>query len=447
MMLKPWKNNHGAVLILVTLLLFVFVGVAALAVDLGHLYMVRNELQNAADAGALAGAANLYVVDADNSVTVNPNANLIAWEAATANRATAKEPEAESNYLPVEVDTGSGGNLGDVQRGHWSFSSGFTPNPSLAAVSQDVLWNSTFAQLDANPDLINAVRVTTRREENPATSFFARIFGYEEFFLSATAVAYLGFASTINPGEVNTPLAICRETIENNNGELQCNLSRLINSSEKDDANTAGWTNFSQDTEYWAPQGCFSPSVDDILGTENNPNLVCGDGNPKPIVIGKTIGVDGGHKVPIFEAMRSCWESYQADQLQSHGKYMPMEITVVVVECGSEKIGNAKGCLKTFPPVKLEIVWITPKTFTGPDKWAQAPKQMEDWSSASTDGSLRWKEFVQHFQIKAPDGQLAYEDYYPQSIYAKPNCEELPPMGTTGGTNSGVLARIPVLVK
>jgi Flp pilus assembly protein TadG len=447
MMGKTMKSERGAVLVLVALLLFVFIGVAALAVDLGHLYMVRNELQNAADAGALAGAANLYTIDAEtNTVSVNPDANLAALQAATANRATAKHVEGGSNYLPVDVNTTAGVNLGDIQRGHWSFSSGFTENPSLEAISQEILWNSTFAELDANTALINAVRVTARRESNPASSFFARIFGYEEFFLSATAVAYLGFANTINPGEVDMPLAICRETIETN-GELQCNFSRLINSSDKSDANTGGWTNYSQNTEYWPPDvQCKNPTTNEVAGLGSQPGLVC-NGNPKPIVIGADMAVNGGAMEPVFAKLRDCWDNH----INTNG-YVPMQSTMMVVQCNS--LSNPNGCLKTYPPVKVEIIWITPKNISGniDKKYDDAPTQMQKsdgtmWSSNHSDGFERWKSFVQAFNLVNPEGNYAFNDYYEKTIYAKPNCEEVTPMGTTGGTNTGILAKIPVLVQ
>jgi len=55
------KNERGSVLaytVIATLFLFLAVGLGA---DLSHLYMVRNELQNAADAAALAGASALLL--------------------------------------------------------------------------------------------------------------------------------------------------------------------------------------------------------------------------------------------------------------------------------------------------------------------------------------------------------------------------------------------------
>lgn len=56
-MITRWlEENDGQALILVALALVVLLGAGALAVDAGHLYQTRRQMQNAADAGALAGA-------------------------------------------------------------------------------------------------------------------------------------------------------------------------------------------------------------------------------------------------------------------------------------------------------------------------------------------------------------------------------------------------------
>jgi hypothetical protein len=57
--LRRLSNERGSVLALVTLLLIVFLGLAALAIDLGLLYVARSEAQRAADAAAHAGAGYL----------------------------------------------------------------------------------------------------------------------------------------------------------------------------------------------------------------------------------------------------------------------------------------------------------------------------------------------------------------------------------------------------
>ena len=49
-------NEQGAAGVLVAVMMLVLIGVGAIAVDVGQIYAERAELQNAADAGALAGA-------------------------------------------------------------------------------------------------------------------------------------------------------------------------------------------------------------------------------------------------------------------------------------------------------------------------------------------------------------------------------------------------------
>lgn len=53
------SHQRGAVVIVMSLFLVVVIGVLALVVDLGHLYVSKTALQNAADAAALAGAGEL----------------------------------------------------------------------------------------------------------------------------------------------------------------------------------------------------------------------------------------------------------------------------------------------------------------------------------------------------------------------------------------------------
>ena len=68
------KNERGSVLaytVISVLFLFLAVGLGA---DLSHLYMVKNELQNAADAAALAGASALLLPQAERIPTAQQRA-------------------------------------------------------------------------------------------------------------------------------------------------------------------------------------------------------------------------------------------------------------------------------------------------------------------------------------------------------------------------------------
>ena len=54
------KSEQGSAVIYVALILFVMLGMGALAIDVGYNRVVRNQLQNAADAAALAACNHFY---------------------------------------------------------------------------------------------------------------------------------------------------------------------------------------------------------------------------------------------------------------------------------------------------------------------------------------------------------------------------------------------------
>ncbi len=54
-----WRDRRGAVTIYVVISMPMLLGIGALSIDLGRLMSVNTELQSAADAAAMAGAAEL----------------------------------------------------------------------------------------------------------------------------------------------------------------------------------------------------------------------------------------------------------------------------------------------------------------------------------------------------------------------------------------------------
>jgi hypothetical protein len=405
---KP-MDQSGATAVFVAIVLFLLVGFAALAVDVGHLLVGRNELQNAADAGALAGARFLYDED---GTAVNEGANQIAYDAATANK---------SEKVAVDVFW-TGGNDGDVQRGHWSFATRtFTPNASLLPVD---LWNRSTEELDADPDFINAVRVVSRREATPLAAFFARIFGHEDFRLAADAVAYIGFTGTLTPGEADQPIVICEESILNDSGLYSCNIGRMINSGQNvASSETGGWTSLNQDDPCTG-----GTNAHEVRG------LICGGGNPEPLRLGGNVATSGGEIQSAFNRLRQCWQD-------ETGGRSSWNLTLPVVECPGNNITT---CQRVVGAVNLDVVWITG---AGEDpSYSEAPREMDDWSEADNpDGQARWDSFVDWFDLKNVDGTDA--PYDNQSIYFKPTCKWHELTGLTGGENFGILAKIPVLVQ
>ncbi|MBP7242531.1 pilus assembly protein TadG-related protein [Amaricoccus sp.] len=153
-------DDRGAVAVAVALLMPVLIGIGAFAVDVSHTRLVKNRLQSAADAAALAGV------------------QLLGDQAAARTRAVA--------YAAANVPPGFGAVTAAADVDFGSFDPAervFTPS------STDV----------------NAIRVVARRDAergNAAPRFLAAIFGDEAIAVGASAVAARTITTTYGPPEL-----------------------------------------------------------------------------------------------------------------------------------------------------------------------------------------------------------------------------------------------------
>ena len=81
-------KEKGQVIVLVALMLMTLLGLTAIAIDLSHVFVQRRNMQNAADAGALAGARLVSLFSADPTMNTRyRDVYLEALRAAEANGA------------------------------------------------------------------------------------------------------------------------------------------------------------------------------------------------------------------------------------------------------------------------------------------------------------------------------------------------------------------------
>jgi hypothetical protein len=438
------NNQKGISAIIIAVCLVMLIGFIALSIDVSHLVVARNELQNAADAGALAGAAELYT---DNGQSVNTNANQIGFDAAVANF---------SEQLPVEVNW-AGGNSGDVQRGHWSFGlgslpRGFTPNDSTATVA---LWGVTTVELDENPNFINAVRARTRRQNIPIASWFARIFSLDSFEGFAEAVAYIGFAGTLKPSTLHGPIAICEQAIKQDDGSYDCNEGRFYNDAAGgQDEETAYWTSMDQGYE-------GLEQVDDVCSggtnaSEVKPMVECGAESPHPMLrLNKNMAVNNGQIDAVFNAFYNCWEPHKDDFVS---------LTLPVIDC----VNDPTTCAPLVGAVEVTIVHITqqpnykdlplnknPYEDVDGNEIIAAWEPPSSCSSEADPDKCVWYDFAAHYNLKGadvnPDAPPGLDPkiaaYQAKTVFFLPSCVDHIPQGVTGGENFGILAEIPVLVR
>jgi Flp pilus assembly protein TadG len=182
--MKPYGNRpptdcqRGSVGVMTPFLLIFMLAFAALAIDMARVLIVRNELQNAADAAALVGAGGLY--------PANPKPN---WSNGV-----------QQGVSAVTLNATEGVKLitGQAQAGYWNLQ---TRNQT-GLKAQDI----TPAASDAA-----AVQVTIRRNttdnNGPVSMLLGPIFGIRAGQLQATAVAVIAGAGNVGAG-VLFPLAI-----------------------------------------------------------------------------------------------------------------------------------------------------------------------------------------------------------------------------------------------
>ncbi len=145
------RDDRGSAITMFAVFLMVGAGFAAIVIDGGYLYSLKNKLQTTADAATLAAVAQLPDEDAVED---------------TALEYAAKNMPASEHGDVLDDD--------DVVVGNWDVNT------------------RTFTPED---DLINAVRVVTRRSQangNAAGLFSARILGFNQVDMETTAIARAG---------------------------------------------------------------------------------------------------------------------------------------------------------------------------------------------------------------------------------------------------------------
>lgn len=417
-------DERGAVAVITAIvLLFVILGIAALAIDIGRMTTVRNELQNAADAGALAGTAALYNVAATE---VNTGANQIAFDTAKMNM---------SMNEPVDINWTVGTNNGDVQRGHWSFGSKkFTADDSTKLLE---LWKFSDEELDiydADNPFINAVRVVTRRQ---VSALFARNFSRE---VTAEAIAYIGFAA--GPYDIDFPMGWCSHAIKDDDGNIKCDTGIKT----PDTIESAKWTNLSV--------GCETPTGGSSLPSVFS-TTTCQMVALPAVTAGVKISTTKGDVTSFYRPMRDCWIG------KSNNKTKTWQVRIPVIDCDNSP------CNRVVGVIEADILWMTPHNAERVDGAnADVPRKMYyedaseeiDWWCGKKDDVDKdddvainsiskadcWAEFVEVFQITSDAGGDLWEK---EAVYLAPHCDKVEPVGRSGASNFGILAEIPILVR
>jgi len=216
------KNSRGAVAPITIVLMVAFFALLAIVIDLGHLMLVRNQLQNAADAGALAGARALFL----NNSTSTP-----AWATGQAAAiATVQANKADTLTLAEPS--------GNVQTGYWDTT--WTPATAPAQLlSTGIIPGPTDAA---------AVKVTVQKNatsNGPVALTFAQIFGLTTVNVAAHATAIVSPTSGPFAYALFSNLNLSITGAENITGSVFTNNNLTINGAENISGAAVGVTGVS----------------------------------------------------------------------------------------------------------------------------------------------------------------------------------------------------------
>jgi hypothetical protein len=252
------RDQEGTVLLIAVGSIVLLLGFAALALDIGHLLVVRNELQNAADAAALSGASYLYPQTPPSS-PAPPE-----WDMATTQATSAIGLNKSDGVMLAN---------GTVQTGYWD----------IASPPSEPLYTLKDTGITPGATDCPAVQVTvTKNTQN----FFAPLIGIRTSSVGVKATAVMASPGTAHSGSL-LPVAITREVAEQKSSfTCPSPLFRIGSSYHYPSVEAGQWTSFFLDRN-------DVPTIRDLID----------NGNPDPVSIGDYIWIEPGTKTTLYSSI------------------------------------------------------------------------------------------------------------------------------------------------
>ena len=265
-------KQRGAVAPLVALMLPVLVAAAAFAIDLAYVHVVRSEMQNDADAAALAGAHAL--LDAGSGV--------VRWTDAS-----------DRALQSVGLNQAAGQTLRDaqVQTGYWSLTgtpAGLQPQSLVPTV-----WDA--------PAVVVTLRKQNGQNQGPVQTFFARYWAVMGVDQQVSAVAAPSSPGLMQPGGI-FPLAMA-----------QCLYDTYWDRTvypprPRTDPATGKPYVFKIGSGYHYGS-CASGEWTSLLNDANDVGTIrqlITQGNPLTLEMGQSIWVEPGTKSTLYQTVQNC---------------------------------------------------------------------------------------------------------------------------------------------
>jgi Flp pilus assembly protein TadG len=244
------REQRGSGTATAGLCMMVILGASALVADIGNLIIVKEELQRAADAGAMAGARALWPTALPMMLNPPSNPNCVSAKDVALSTATHASNKVSGQTLTVADLSIEVGNFDSATKG-------FTPRTDCTLTS-------------------NAVRVKAQKTIN--NIFFGRILNIDSLETKAEAIGTMSFAKAVGKGTL--PIAINKMYVIPGN-ELFINFV-------SDPNDNGGW---------------FANPDDKDNATTFRDYIV--DGSCKPLKIGDKIELQNGQDTAALHALKA----------------------------------------------------------------------------------------------------------------------------------------------
>lgn len=295
------QNQQGSIIVLFGALILLLTGFAVLAIDVGRVFIVRSELQNAADAAALAGA-NCLTRNSATSATdcLSTVATSLNWSRAAAK---AQAQLSQNQVDNRSISSANAGNAIDV--GYWDV---LNKRPSGGTLPTSVL-STSFSPLGSydKPAIRVTVSKATGQNGGPILMLTRLLYGGSDVAMSATSVAVISSPAQVGAGNL-IPMAINKclfDTYWNTSGNAPYSANkttlngvpqvigqpwvfRIGSSYHYGNCDSGQWTTFGVDTN----------SASDLKSLINN-------GNPTALSIGDGTYIQAGTKTSGYNDLNN----------------------------------------------------------------------------------------------------------------------------------------------
>lgn len=261
------KLQQGSAIVAAMLFLPIMLAFFALAIDIGYYYVVRNELQNAADAAALAGAENL----------VRNIGELTAPDFSTARTKAL-------SVIPLNQANNSYLSNGQITNGYWDVTGKY--RGLLSAVGSD-------SSIIYYPAIEVAIKKENGNNNGPFKSFFGvTMLGINTINMQAKAVAVTGGPGAINKDLMPIALGSCIFT----NPPIGTFNTGTLYSKGGSNCYTGQWTTYNTNSN---SNAFLKNLVNYATGVDINPSSV-------QLTIGQKVWIQTGVKAADFKLIDAC---------------------------------------------------------------------------------------------------------------------------------------------